>query len=75
MSDCYNVVRRAKNVVSRERRDRAPKSFWGCFTIDLEASNTHICQVIRDFVVLANSLRVRMLVNINRSATVIPWTG
>lgn len=75
MSDCYNVVRRAKNVVSRERRDRAPKSFWGCFTIDLEASNTHICQVIRDFVVLANSMRVRMLVNINRSATVIPWTG
>lgn len=73
MSDCYNVVRRAKNVVSRERRDRAPKSFWGCFTIDLEASNTHICQVIRDFVVLVNSMR--MLVNINRSATVIPWTG
>lgn len=75
MSDCYNVVCREKNIVSRERRDRAPKSFWGCFTINLEASNTHICQVIRDFVVLVSSLRVRMSVNINRSATVIPWTG
>lgn len=29
----------------------------------------------RDFIVLANTLQVRMLVNINRSATVIPWTG